>query len=119
LRIKKEAERIKLEQEAKEKLKIQEIDRKRRELPEEPSESDNNIATIVIRLPDGNRLTRRLRRTDKLQVLYDFIDISQKQIEMNKYILVASYPRQTFPDPNVTIEEAKLYPQALLFMQEK
>jgi len=38
---------------------------------------------------------------------------------MNKYILVASYPRQTFPDPNVTIEEAKLYPQALLFMQEK
>jgi len=52
---------------------------------------------------------------------------------MNKYILASSYPRQTFPDPNITIEgitninlyysniiiEAKLFPQALLFIQEK
>jgi len=119
MRVKEEQDRIKYEQEKKEKFKLQETERKKRELPPEPLENESNVATVVVRLPDGTRLQRRLRLSDKLQVLYDFIDLSQNQVEINSYVLATNFPRQTFPDPNVTIEGAKLYPQALLFIQEK
>lgn len=44
-------------------------------LPEEPPASVSDpLVTVVLRFPDGSRLTRRFRTSDLLQTLFDFTD---------------------------------------------
>jgi len=48
---------------------------KKANLPEEPSASDPDACHIIIRLPiTGERVNRRFLKTDKVALLYDFID---------------------------------------------
>ena len=42
--------------------------RKAARLPPEPSAEDASGITVMVRLPDGSRQSRRFRRTDPLQV---------------------------------------------------
>jgi FAS-associated factor 2 len=101
--------------------KLQEIERKRQRcrerLPIEPEAGDEGITQLLIRLTDGSRLQRRFKTTDTLQVVFDFIDSSPHNL--NEYELVTNFPRKVFNDPQVTLKEAGLFPQASLFVQEK
>ena len=72
IRIKQQQEAAKMEEE-----KTQERKRKLSSLPEEPAENESNVITIAFRLPDGNRLERRFKNSNKvlyslLRTFYDF-----------------------------------------------
>ncbi|GMJ01557.1 hypothetical protein like AT4G00752 [Hibiscus trionum] len=64
-------------------------------LPPEPARDDENAITILVRMPDGTRHGRRFCRSDKLQLLFDFIDVG-KVAKPGTYRLVRPYPRRAF-----------------------
>lgn len=39
-------------------------------LPPEPALDDENVVTVLVRMPDGTRHGRRFRKSDKLQVIF-------------------------------------------------
>lgn len=112
-----EERRVREEAERKAIHRQNELDRKRSRLPSEPREGERAY-TIAIRLPDGSRLTRRFRVSDTIRSIYDFVDVNEPAgLELGSYHLVTNYPRQAHPENDVTIEEAGLEAQALLFVQ--
>ncbi|XP_057761795.1 plant UBX domain-containing protein 8 isoform X2 [Arachis stenosperma] len=64
-------------------------------LPPEPSSDDENAVTLLVRMPDGSRRGRRFLRSNKLQSLFDFIDIA-RVVKPGTYRLVRPYPRRAF-----------------------
>ncbi|KAK7253026.1 hypothetical protein RIF29_37408 [Crotalaria pallida] len=64
-------------------------------LPPETSSDDENAVNLMVRMPDGSRRGRRFLRTDKLQSLFDFIDIG-RVVKPGSYRLVRPYPRRPF-----------------------
>ncbi|XP_023752806.1 plant UBX domain-containing protein 8 [Lactuca sativa] len=115
-RRKEEEARIKLEEE-------QEIERqlaaKEASLPHEPSPDDENAVTLLVRMPDGSRRGRRFLRTDKLQYLFNFIDVA-RVVKPGSYRLVRPYPRRAFSDgeSSLTLDELGLSSkQEALFLE--
>ncbi|KAL4384329.1 hypothetical protein GQ457_15G018710 [Hibiscus cannabinus] len=64
-------------------------------LPPEPARDDENAITVLVRMPDGTRHGRRFCRSDKLQLLFDFIDVG-KVAKPGTYRVVRPYPRRAF-----------------------
>ncbi|KAK6239901.1 hypothetical protein QUC31_005370 [Theobroma cacao] len=92
-----ESHSVKEEKSCRRKLggKESEMSAKGTSLPPEPAINDENAVTILVRLPDGTRHGRRFLKSDKLQLLFDFIDIS-KVVKPVTYRLVRPYPRHAF-----------------------
>ncbi|KAK7349566.1 hypothetical protein VNO77_07022 [Canavalia gladiata] len=80
-----------LEEEELEKM----LNKKEVRLSKEPLLDDENAITIVVRMPDGGRCERRFLKTDKLQLLFDFIDI-YGALKPGTYRIVKSYPRRAY-----------------------
>ncbi|MFS8029563.1 putative UBX domain, Ubiquitin-like domain superfamily [Helianthus anomalus] len=101
-----EEEQRKLEQE-------QEIERqvaaKETSLPQEPASADDNAVALLVRMPDGSCHGRRFMKTDKLQYLFDFIDVG-RVVKPSTYRLVRPYPRRAFSDgeSDLTLNELGL-----------
>lgn len=115
-RRKEEEARIKLEEE-------QELERqlaaKEASLPQEPTSDDENAVTLLVRMPDGSRRGRRFLRTDKLQYLFNFIDVA-RVVKPGTYRLVRPYPRRAFSDgeSSLTLDELGLSSkQEALFLE--
>lgn len=70
---------------------------KKASLPPEPSVEDENAVTLLVRMPDGSRRGRRFLKSDRLQSLFDFIDIGGG-VKPGTYRLVRQYPRRAFTD---------------------
>ncbi|KAI9075156.1 hypothetical protein K1719_042887 [Acacia pycnantha] len=66
-------------------------------LPPEPSSEDENAVTLLVKMPNGRRRGRRFLRSDNLQYLFDFIDISW-MVKPGTYRFVRPYPRRVFSD---------------------
>ncbi|GAV85587.1 UBX domain-containing protein/UIM domain-containing protein [Cephalotus follicularis] len=64
-------------------------------LPQEPTIGDENAVTLLVRMPDGSRHGRRFLKSDKLQFLFDFIDVS-RTVKPGTYRVVRPYPRRAF-----------------------
>ncbi|GKV13060.1 hypothetical protein SLEP1_g24134 [Rubroshorea leprosula] len=64
-------------------------------LPKEPAIDDENAVTLLVRMPDGSRHARRFLKSDKLQLLFDFIDVG-KLMKSGTYRVVRPYPRHAF-----------------------
>nr|KJB09866.1 hypothetical protein B456_001G171400 [Gossypium raimondii] len=64
-------------------------------LPPEPAIDDENAITILVRIPDGTRHGRRFRKSDKLQLLFDFIGVGEV-VKPGTYRVVRPYPRRAF-----------------------
>ncbi|KAG8488955.1 hypothetical protein CXB51_016951 [Gossypium anomalum] len=64
-------------------------------LPAEPAIDDDNAITILVRMPDGTRHGCRFRKLDKLQLLFDFIDVGEV-VKPGTYRVVRPYPRRAF-----------------------
>ncbi|KAI4328735.1 hypothetical protein L6164_021068 [Bauhinia variegata] len=90
-RLKEEESRKMLERKESEKF----FDMKEVSLPKEPPLDDENAITIVVRMPDGTRCGRRFLRTDKLQLLFDFIN-NGGALKPGTYRIVKSYPRRAY-----------------------
>ncbi|KAJ1290499.1 hypothetical protein BS78_02G248600 [Paspalum vaginatum] len=68
---------------------------KQASLPSEPHPDIEGAVTVVVRMPDGSRQGRRFLKTDKLQFLFDFLDVG-RTCKPGTYRLVRTYPRRTF-----------------------
>ncbi|KAL6859387.1 hypothetical protein ACP4OV_017646 [Aristida adscensionis] len=96
-------ERQKKEEEEKQRKQLEEeeleseLAAKQASLPKEPLPNADGAVTVVVRMPDGTRKGRRFLKSDKLQFLFDFIDIS-RAFKPGTYRLVRSYPRRAFTD---------------------
>ncbi|KAL7182955.1 hypothetical protein ACSBR1_041609 [Camellia fascicularis] len=66
-------------------------------LPQEPTSDDESAVTLLVRMPDGSRRGRRFLKSDKLQSLFDFIDVG-RGVKPGTYRLVRPYPRRAFGD---------------------
>lgn len=58
----------------------------------------------------------RERLTRSSQLVFEFV--AAKDPTTEKYSLVTHFPRKAYTDPNQTVKEAGLTPQALLFVEE-
>ncbi|KAK6117100.1 hypothetical protein DH2020_049145 [Rehmannia glutinosa] len=70
-------------------------------LPQEPTPDDENAVTLLVRMPDGSRRGRRFLKSDKLQCLFNFIDVG-RVVKPGSYRLVRPYPRRAFSDGEST-----------------
>ncbi|MQL81165.1 hypothetical protein Taro_013617 [Colocasia esculenta] len=92
---------------------------KQASLPTEPSPDDENAVTLLVRMPDGSRRGRRFLKSDRLQSLFDFIDIG-RVVKPRTYKLVRPYPRRAFSDgdSNLTLNDLGLASkQEALFLE--
>ncbi|TPX46924.1 hypothetical protein SeLEV6574_g02948 [Synchytrium endobioticum] len=128
--LKEAAERARKEQEEIERAEQDRLDRiqekKRRramlaeKLPPEPPLSEPGQAKINVRLPNGERMIRRFRGTDKIEALFAFIgskDLSPLSEEAD-FILASTFPRKLYADGSQTIQAAGLVPNASLVVEE-
>lgn len=116
---KKKQEEIKRKLE--EERKKQEIEEKKKTLPSEPSETEKDTTRVLLRLPDGSRVQRRFRLSEKIGTIFDFL-LVEKHLQSDQYDLVSNFPKITYcmeKHKDVTLKDAKLYPQAALFVKEK
>ncbi|KAL9246755.1 hypothetical protein vseg_020250 [Gypsophila vaccaria] len=106
-----EEQRKKDEEAQRKLLEEQELERqlaaKQASLPEEPTLNDENAITLLVRMPDGSRHGRRFRKSDKLQSLFDFIDVG-RMLKPGTYRLVRPYPRQAFSDGESSLSLSEL-----------
>ncbi|OMP00518.1 hypothetical protein COLO4_12615 [Corchorus olitorius] len=114
---------LKEEESSRKKLERKESDRvmvaKESSLLPEPAIDDENAVTILVRMPDGTRHGRHFLKSNKLQVLYDFIDIG-KVAKPGTYRLVRPYPRHAFSagDCSLTLNQLGLSgKQEALFLE--
>lgn len=70
---------------------------KQASLPQEPSSDNEDSVTLLIRMPDGSRCGRRFLKSDKLQFLFDYLDVG-RLVKPGSYRLVRPYPRRSFTE---------------------
>ncbi|GMH35432.1 hypothetical protein BSKO_03300 [Bryopsis sp. KO-2023] len=76
---------------------------KKSTLPQQPSESTADTITIMIRLPDGSKLSRRFELSNPLQVVFDFVDVEMAgkggDLTPGSYNLLRQFPKVVY-EPN-------------------
>ncbi|XP_062193829.1 plant UBX domain-containing protein 8-like [Phragmites australis] len=93
---------------------------KQASLPLEPPPDNEGAVTLVVRMPDGSRQGRRFLKSDKLQFLFDFLDIG-RTCKPGTYRLVRSYPRRTFTNSEGDVSFSDLgltSKQEVLFLEQ-
>ncbi|CAM6127148.1 unnamed protein product [Calypogeia fissa] len=94
-------EKLRREEELRQQKEAEDLERqlalKKESLPLEPAADEQGALTLVVRLPDGSRRGRRFHRSNKLQSLFDFIDIGGG-VKPGTYRLVRQYPRVAFTE---------------------
>lgn len=90
-------------------------------LTAEPELGTKGSVALQFRLPDGKQINRRFMESDKLQHVFVFIDGQDLVLDnhtIEKWELVANYPKRTLSNPDITLAEADLKGRAVLFVQE-
>lgn len=66
-------------------------------LPPEPSPGDDDLVNVMFRMPDGSRFSRRFRVSDRVPLLFDFVDSKGAGGLMpGTYRLVKQFPKATY-----------------------
>lgn len=118
----KEEKRLIEENTKKQKEKESKIDQIKKKIPSEPPK-DDNTSLIIFRYPDGNRrIERRFYKSDRIELLYDFIESLGDDIytepENEFFELIQSIPLKKFNQKNKTLEEENLFPNAVIQIKE-
>ncbi|KAJ3037530.1 FAS-associated factor 2 [Rhizophlyctis rosea] len=90
-------------------------------MPPEPAVGEAEVAKLGIRLPSGERLARRFRAEDKVQLLYDYIethDLSPLDLEV-EFVVVNTYPRKVIEERGKSLREVGLYPSGSVVVEER
>lgn len=94
--------------------------RKREALASSEPERGPEVASIILRLPDGTRATRRFHFFDTLESVFDWTDTLGAEISLVS--LASTYPRRVFnypEDNHVTLAQAELTPSASLLLEQR
>lgn len=90
-------------------------------LPAEPGASDPGAVTLMVRLPDGSRQSRRFAKSTPLQRVFDFVDVqcAGKAARPGSYSLVTQFPRRVLQPEGgrQTLEQAGLTSDTALLME--
>jgi len=94
-----------------------------KQLKTEPARTEQNITQIIYRLPNGDKIQRRFYQNEKVEVLFKFLESRTEEQVPKNFELVINYPRKVFSKTektglNITLSEAQLVPQAVLFVKE-
>jgi len=95
--------------------------RKEKTLTPEPKENDINSSKICFRYPDGDRrVERRFYKTEKVKILYDFVDSLGKDVfnESENYDLIQTIPFKVYSNKEKTLEEEGLHPNSVIQIRE-
>lgn len=119
-------DKLKIEKEIAEKKKkeleiIKLKEEKQKSLPAEPEATNTESTLIIFRYPDGDRRKeRRFLKSHTIKNLYDFVDTlgSDIYMESDKYELIQPFPFKLYGDFDKTLENEKLYPNAILQIRE-
>ncbi|XP_050238889.1 plant UBX domain-containing protein 9 [Mercurialis annua] len=78
-------------------------------LPKEPTINDENAVTLLVRMPDGDRCSRRFLKSDKLKFLFDYMEVV-RAVKPGTYRMVRPFPRRSFSeaDSSLSLEELGL-----------
>jgi len=105
------------QQEEKEKEKAV---KREQSVPSEPSENEAGVTALQIRLPDGNKVLRRFRQDEQLQVVMNFVTtLPKSDFTSENCVLATPFPSQTFTDLSKTLKQVALFPRAVLLVQKK
>eukprot|EP00126_Sphaerothecum_destruens_P000061 Sdes_comp10079_c0_seq1m1676 len=86
------------------------------QLTPEPSEGGQDIISIGVKLPNGDRIQRRFHVDDSVVQLYDFV--GGHSIEAELFSLSCSYPKRDIPlCQNTTLRQAGLLSNSLLLVR--
>ena len=123
-REKKEKEELEKKKKEEELIKLNEkIELIKKNLPEEPNDSNPNKSIIVFRYPDGEKnIERKFLKNHTIQILYDFVESLGREIyteeNLNKFILIQTFPFKKYEDKEKTLEEEGLYPNSVIQIKE-
>uniref|UniRef100_A0A7S1XDM9 UBX domain-containing protein n=2 Tax=Compsopogon caeruleus TaxID=31354 RepID=A0A7S1XDM9_9RHOD len=95
-------------------------EQKRRKLQEPEPEKGDTVASIVLRLPNGSRVSRRFLSSAPLRDVFDWADV--QGVEIALACLASNFPRRLFnypEDADISIEDANLTPSATLLVEER
>jgi len=79
------------------------------------------VTTVLVRMPDGPRISRRFDKASPLRLVRSWVEASSPaEMRMTAFELVSTYPRFTSTSLNAeqTLEQAGLHPQATMFVKE-
>jgi FAS-associated factor 2 len=84
----------------------------------EPPTSGGTMVRFV--LPSGSKVNRRFYNDDTMGVLMAYLKVyfHENEIDIKRVSLSTNFPKKTYSDESVTLEEAGLSPQAVLMVQD-
>lgn len=96
-----------------------ETERKRSSIMPEPPQGEG-AARIRLQLPNGAKLTRRFGRDETVGALRAFVAVhsADEGLGIANVGLSTTHPKRDFDDDGATLEEAGLYPMAMLFVRD-
>jgi len=89
-------------------------------LKTEPNCSESNVAKLRLTLPSGKKVDRRFYSNETLEHVQAFlrIYIEENGVNIENFSMSSSFPKRTFEDTSVTIDEAGLSPMAVIMVQD-
>lgn len=96
--------------------------------PEPEKVSGVEISVLRFTLPSGTKLQRRFNAADPVSLVRDYIVVASAEVlgqPLSSFDLASSFPKRTYnthdptsADLNMSLKEAQMYPQAVLFVNE-
>ena len=92
-------------------------------VPTEPKDNSKEVATLIIRSPDGKvSVTRKFKSKDLISSIYSYVksktlSFFNGSVEVPKYELIVVYPYKKLTNINNTIESEGLCPSATIQIQ--
>lgn len=100
--------------------KEQQIDQCKQMLSPEPDQGTPGTARLRITLPSGNKIDRRFYTTDQIKHVRAFLMVwlYENDVKIENFELSSNYPKKTFSDWEINLEEGGLCPMAVLMVQD-
>lgn len=79
-------------------------------MSEEPGENEANVFNCAFRLPNGKRINRRFYKSEKVQILQDYISIQddigfEEDDDRSKFSILSGFPRKAIEGLGETLQE--------------
>ncbi len=94
------------------------LEAKRLRLPPEP---EAGAIRLRLQFPHGRKADRRFSPTDTIGVVRDFVDVQVAESGLEgpvNYSLSTPYPKRTFEDAGVTLQEAGLHSADTIYITD-
>ena len=95
------------------------INTKKATLPDEPT-AGADVAIVRFQLPSNAKITRRFKKDDSIQVLYDWLDVHfyDNKSETKRFSVSTAHPKVELTNMNATVDSVGLFPRGMLYVQD-